>query len=276
MKAGALDDFGERGQLLASTEAVLDYIRYHFRQDQNGQSSLFGSSLQIGKLRLKDSEPLTPQEALAWEKEHLGLYVSAHPLDSYRSVLSSYTPITALGQMQVDQAVTIAGIISKLKKTLTQKNDPMAFFTLQDVSGSIEVLVFPKTMAKTVQFLDVDRVVKVFGKISDKDGERKLIADSIQDLPNDELYHIALSEYEKDKQLVIQVDHLNNPALLQKIKVILENNPGNAPVYLKVGRNGQAQTIRTKTQVRVDNALLESLQALPEIVKIYDNLEENQ
>lgn len=275
VKAGALDDFGERGQLLASTENVLDYIREHFKQDNTGQSSLFGSSLQIGRLKLKECAPLTQDELLIFEKEHLGLFVSAHPLDSYRKVINSYTPITSIGVMSNEQSVTIAGMITQYKRTLTKKNDPMAFFTLQDLSGSIEVLVFPKVMEKTVQYLNPDKIIRVFGKISDRDGERKLIADSIQDLPNDELYSLALSEFEKSKQLVIQISDLNNKPALEEIKGLLTAYPGNTPVYLAVGKTQPEKTIKTRTQVGIDRELVTLLRQIPGVIEISDGLPTN-
>jgi DNA polymerase-3 subunit alpha len=89
VKSGALDAFGERNQLLASTENILDYVREHFKSEEQGQVSLFGTSLNIGKLSLKKVEPASKEDKLAWEKEHLGMYVSAHPLDSYIKVLKS-------------------------------------------------------------------------------------------------------------------------------------------------------------------------------------------
>jgi DNA polymerase III alpha subunit len=97
------------------------------------------------------------EQMLMWEKEHLGLYVSAHPLDSYKQVLSSYTEIIKLPGLAAGTQVILGGLISKFKRTLTKKNDPMAFFTLQDLSGDIEVLVFPKLMAVAVPYLDLDR-----------------------------------------------------------------------------------------------------------------------
>src|ERR1700729_4024416 len=170
--------------------------------------------MQMGKLRLKDSTPATKQEMLLWEKEHLGMYVSAHPLDVYRTVLGSLRNVKSLSLDELGLKVVMGGIISRLKKTLTRKNDPMAFFTLSDLTGNVEVLVFPKIMEKALPFLEDDRIVQVFGRLSDKDEEFKLIAEEIKELPNDEIYGMALSEMEKSKQIVLHMNSLANMEVL--------------------------------------------------------------
>jgi DNA polymerase-3 subunit alpha len=269
VKSGALDRFGERGQLLASTESVLDFLREHFRADTSGQSSLFGTSMQIGKLKLKPALPATDDEKLAWEKEHLGLYVSAHPLDHYQEVLREFNKINTLGPVGFRKTVTLGGIINKFKRTLTKKNDPMAFFTLEDFSGMVEVLVFPTVMAQALPFLGLEKIVQVTGHLSDKDGELKIIAETIKDLPNDELYLLALAEMEKNKQVVI---HMNvtpeKTEILNKIKDIIAANPGNAQVYLNVGSAGGAKLIKTQSQVRVSNNLVAALKSVPEVTMV--------
>ncbi len=273
VKSGAMDSFGERGQLLASTERVLDFLRDHFKQDNYGQNSLFGASLQIGKLKLQDNfTPATKEEKLGWEKEHLGLFVSAHPLDSYADVLKGFTPISSLIASEDGRNVLIGGLISKFKRTLTKKNDPMAFFTLQDLTGNMEVLVFPKIMVQALPFLDLDRVVQVKGRISDKDGERKIIAEEIKDIVSDELYTMALSEMEKHKQIVIHMHNIHNTDALNQIKDLLAANPGNAQVYLNVGEAGAGKTIKTQSQVRISQELLVELRRVPDVVTITDTL----
>jgi DNA polymerase-3 subunit alpha len=268
VKSGSLDRFGERGQLLANTEDVLDFTRQYFKDQNSGQNSLFGKSLQIGKLRLKPSPVATKEEKLAWEKEHLGLYVSSHPLENYREVLSGFRSVKSLSLDELGVNVTMGGIISRLKRTLTRKNDPMAFFTLEDLSGSVEVLVFPKVMEQALQFLENDRIVQVNGRLSDKDEEFKLIADEIKELPNDELYAMALAEMEKNKQVVLHMNRLADKDILNEIKAILQQHPGNAQVFLSVGTGPMAKKIKTQSQVRMSNELISALRSLSDISKV--------
>jgi DNA polymerase III subunit alpha len=271
VKSGALDRFGERGQLLANTERVLDYLREHFRSDNNGQNSLFGSSLQIGKLRLEPAAPATDEEKLAWEKEHLGLYVSAHPLDHYKKVLQSFARIGELTENDNNRVVTLGGIICKYKRTLTKKNDPMAFFTLEDFSGTTEVLVFPKIMPTALPFMDLERIIQVTGRVSDKDGEVKIIADEIRELPNDDLYTMALSEMEKNRQVVIHISNAQDPEVLNRIKNVIVTHPGNAQVYVSIGHNGSARKIKAHSQVRISPDLLSQLRTIPEVSMVSED-----
>lgn len=267
-KAGALDAFGSRGQLLANTEEVLDFMRQHFKDENSGQNSLFGKSLQIGKLKLRQVQPASKDEVLAWEKEILGFYVSAHPLDGYREVLKGFTCVKDLKPDDLGTFQIMGGIISKLKRTLTKKNDPMAFFTLQDLTGSIEVLVFPKTMEKSLPYLVNDKIVQVTGRLSDKDEEFKLIADEIKELPNDELYLMALAEMEKNKAIVLHMNTLANMEALNKIKEILQKYPGNAQVYLSVGVGPGAKKIKTQSVVRISNDLVSDLRTVSEVTMV--------
>ncbi len=264
-KSGGLDAYGERGQLLANTEYVLDFLRNHFKAETSGQNSLFGKTLSVGKLTLKPAHPATTEEKLSWEKEHLGLYVSAHPLDTYQQVLKSFDRVKNFTEESIGRLVTLGGIITKLKRTITKKSEPMAFFSLEDSTGCVEVLVFPKVMQNALPFLAVDNIIQISGRLSDKDGDFKLIADTIQTLPNDELYTMALSEMEKSKQIVIHVKSASTPDTLNRIKDVVVNNPGNAQVYVSMGTGSAAKTIKTRTQVRISDELVTALKQIPEV-----------
>ncbi len=268
VKGGALDRFGERGQLLANTEEVLEFVREHFKDENSGQNSLFGKTMQMGKLKLRQVQPASQDEMLAWEKEHLGMYVTAHPLDHYRQVLKSFKCVKDLNSNDLSTYVTMGGIISRLKRTLTKKNDPMAFFTLQDLTGSIEVLVFPKTMERVLHLMNDDKIVQVSGRISEKEEDLKLIADEIKELPNDELYTMALSEIEKEKSVTLYMDSLANLEALNAIKNTLEQYPGNAQVYLLVGGGANSKRIKTQTQVRLDPQLMVALRKIESVKKV--------
>lgn len=288
-KAGALDEFGERGQLLANTEEVLDFVREHFKSESLGQASLFGKTLQIGSLRLRDVIPATKEEKLVWEKEHLGMYVTAHPLDNRRKVLANMLSIKEVSLNDVSGNAVLGGLITKLKRTITKKSEPMAFFTLQDLSGgSIEVLVFPKAMEKALPYLQDDQVVQVSGRLSSStrkdrksssfaesgeasrydDEELKLIADEIAPLPTDEAYGQALDLAQQSRQLIIHIQAMPNMETLNAIKTVLQKYPGQAQVFLNIGASGAAKTIKTQTKVSVSGGLTLELKKISGIEKV--------
>jgi len=280
VKAGALDAFGERGQLLANTEEVLEFTREHFKAENSGQNSLFGKSMQIGRLKLKEAPQASKEEKMRWEKEHLGMYITCHPLENYRKVLSLLPGIRSLNLEQINNEVTLGGIITRLKRTLTRKNDPMAFFTLEDLTGSVEVLVFPKAMEAALPFLANDKVVQVRGRLSSSSRpipgrentevgeELKLIAENIRELPSDDLYEMALSEIEKNKQIVLHMKSISDRDSLNAIKDILKKYPGNAQVYLSVGVGPSAKKIKTQTQVRIADELIKELRAIQQVTMV--------
>jgi DNA polymerase-3 subunit alpha len=268
VKAGALDSFGERGNLLSNTEVVLEYIRENFKAQNLGQDSLFGSAMRIGKLSLKIFPKATDEQILLWEKEILGMYVSSHPLAKYKKVLGSLKSIKSFELDQVGSQVVLGGIISRLKRTMTKKNDPMAFFKLEDLTGSLEVLVFPKVMEKALPYLENDRIVQVSGRLSDKDEEFKLIAEEIKELPSDELYGMALSEMEKTQKLTLHMNTLANMEVLNEIKNILQKFPGQVQVYLSVGVGMNAKLIKTQSLVSVSGELVNELRQVLEIAKV--------
>lgn len=268
VKSGALDRYEERGKLIANTEYVLDYMRGKAKHELDAPNSLFGNTLPLGKLKLKDASPASPEEKLIWEKEHLGMYVSSHPLEQYKTVLKSVAPIRELTEELDGQNVTVGGLVAKLKRTMTKKNEPMAFFTLEDLTGHLEVLVFPKLMPQVVHLMAVDKVLQVSGKLNERDGELTIIADSVIELPNDDTYHLALGEIEKEKQVVIRMRHMAGDQSLHKIKEILEARPGNAPVYLTFGSGTAVQTIKTKTMVRISEDLFLELKKIPEVAQV--------
>ncbi len=189
VKSGALDRFGERNQMLAATEVVLEFARAEQKQAQSGQAQLLagaaGSSLE---LVLKDVPPATEQEKLSWEKELLGLYVSAHPLKQHRETLQKYCrPVGRITTADENSYVTVGGIITRIQNILTKKGDPMCFADLEDESGKIELVIFPNVYNEFKSLLAVDQIVVLRGKISDKDGEPKLLADALKAIGDETL-----------------------------------------------------------------------------------------
>ncbi|MBX4205480.1 MAG: DNA polymerase III subunit alpha, partial [Candidatus Doudnabacteria bacterium] len=186
-KSGALDTFGERGQLLANTENILEFARAHNRELNSNQTSLFGSlpASQM-RLRLREVEPATKKEKLAWEKELLGLYVTAHPLDEFGAILQNTTPIGKLAESPRRGTIRIAGVITKVQQILTKKGDQMAFADVEDKTGTVEVLFFPTTYAKFKDQILEERIFIFEGKVNDKDGTPKFLVDEITDITQNE------------------------------------------------------------------------------------------
>ena len=192
IKSGAFDDMGDRSDLLFNLDSITAFASKLQKEAASGQTNLFGmlgddaasvqSILSLQKAPVKHDD----KERLMWERELLGLYISAHPLDRYETYLSEQTqPLTQLVPEYDSRMMTVGGIISTVRTIVTKSGSKMAFVGIEDKFGEGEIIVFPNLYEKVGAKLIQDTVIRVSGKNSarDRDGnlgsESKLIADDI-------------------------------------------------------------------------------------------------
>ena len=193
IKSGAFDDMGDRSDLLFNLDSITSFASKLQKEAASGQTNLFGmlggddaasvqSTLHLQKAPVKHDD----KERLMWERELLGLYISAHPLDRYETYLSEQTqPLTQLVPEYDSRMMTVGGIISTARTIVTKSGSKMAFVGIEDKFGEGEIIVFPNLYEKVGAKLVQDAVIRVSGKNSarDRDGnlgnESKLIADDI-------------------------------------------------------------------------------------------------
>ncbi len=183
IKCGALDIFGERNQLLAGTERILSLTREIQKAKKDGQISLFSDQTKIEtpSLKLPEIEPADKKDILSWEKELLGLYVSEHPLKDYQNRLVKIAyPCQSLSKKEVGRKIKIGGVINKIQKVNTKNGQPMLFVELEDMTGRIEVLVFPSILEQTATIWQEEKIVLVSGRLSDRDENLKIICDNVK------------------------------------------------------------------------------------------------
>ena len=180
---GALDDFGERGQLAANIETLLTYHREHMKAPSN-QSSLFGAfAMTKMPLKLQTSPAATMDQKLAWEKELLGLYVSGHPLDKHKDKLKNHKTSIKHAKEHLRGAKTvIAGFVETLQSILTKNGEKMAFLRLVDFSGEIEVVAFPRVLKEHETILSPGSCVMLKGRVSDRNGQPSFVVDNVKSL----------------------------------------------------------------------------------------------
>jgi len=178
IKSGALDSFGERGQLLSNMERLLEFNKDIAKNKDSRQVSLF-ADLPLAaapRLSLRDSAPAESSEKLAWEKELLGLYISAHPYNVFRPYLNGYIrPLGQLAGAKGDDRVITAGVVASAKKILTRQGDAMLFVKMEDSINSIEFVVFPRVLKEKPDLWLPGNALLVDGKLSEKDQEVKVL-----------------------------------------------------------------------------------------------------
>ncbi len=187
IKAGAMDEFGERGIMLANVENMLTYSKEAGKMSEN-QDSLFGAYItemgDVNNFKLQEAPAALPLEKLGWERELLGLYLSGHPLDKFKKIIDekNYSIKNIKTEPKEGKEVTVAGIIEEVREITTKKGDPMAFVKLSDYFETLETVVFPKTMAQLKSLLIKDKCVAIKGKVSLRNGEVTLIVDKMKEL----------------------------------------------------------------------------------------------
>jgi len=183
IKCGALDDFGERNQLLSSLDQMLNLAREIQKAKENGQVSLFAGqeTESLPSLKLAQASPASKKDYLSWEKELLGLYLSEHPLKDYQKRLTKLvSSCQNLSREQIGRRVKVGGIINKIQKVNTRSGQLMLFVEIEDMTGRIETLVFPNTLEQTATAWQEERIVLVGGRLSDRDGNLKILCDSVK------------------------------------------------------------------------------------------------
>ena len=181
-KCGALDSLGtERNNILHNIETVLKFSSVLKKQQNSNQIGLFGSVVSTAALRLEETDSASSKERLTWERELLGLYISDHPLNSYKAQFTSANtlPIKDIVATQSERKrLTAGGIITQVKRIITKTGKPMLFAKIEDLNDTMEVIVFPDTLAKDNNVWEEDTVVLITGRMSHRNGESKLICDT--------------------------------------------------------------------------------------------------
>lgn len=184
IKCGALDNLGERGQMLFNIENLLAFNKEEVQKDQNQDSLLGLISQEDHQIYLEVSEPAKKEDMLAWEKELLGLYISGHPLDKWTSVLSKDGKnIKSIKENSSDGvSLVIACVIDEVRTIMTKKGDKMAFVKVSDLSDSADLVIFPKAFTEYKEKLESDKPLMLKCTVSRRDGEFSAIIEKIKDL----------------------------------------------------------------------------------------------
>jgi len=265
IKTGAFDRFENREKLLHNLEKLLKFN--HDQVEAGNKINLFTSSGLSGTQSVLKLEPApeTDQSARCqWEKDLLGLYLSEHPLDKLKSSLpTDRTMLSSLGSLHEDTVIKTAGSVQKIKRTITKNNEAMLFATLADESGSVELLVFPKTLEKTKNIWVEDALILVNGKISHKDGNPKIICNSVAPLKIKQEKSKTTAPAESSKKITPNnylTIRLKNTKLelLADLQTILQKSSGDTEVYIVAG----GKKMKIKSAVTVNQEFLRALENL--------------
>lgn len=279
IKSGAFDQFGDRSDLLFSLEAIIEFAQKVQKEAVSGQSDLFclmgDSSTPDGALAAINMKPApqkhSDKEKLLWERELLGLYLSAHPLDRYEGYFrESGEPLNTIQTERDGQNIKVCGITNSIRVINTKRGDKMAFAQIEDQTGESELIIFPRLYAEIADKLQQDTFVIATGRISGKSvggqpiPDAKIIVEKIHFITDEEInsykptgksygskatsdkqYHheeessITKTAKAKQQNKTIHI-HIKDPDDTDKLshaKDVLVANPGDANIILVLGEN---------------------------------------
>ncbi len=266
IKAGAMDSLGaNRKQLMCGYSQILDRLQRN-KNAMAGQMSLFDFATEDTRSQFEATLPKVPEydkdELLQFEKEVLGIYVSGHPLEPYLGLIEKHATRrttdfyideeSGFPVVQDRENVTLCGMVSDRKIKFTKHDQAMAFITLEDLVGSVEVIVFPKTYERAQQLLNEDAKVMISGHASvEEEKDAKLIADKVT----------GFEEIPRTLWLRFQTMDAYT-AVEQSLLSRLADAPGHDTVRIFVAEGRQVKTLPPNYAVTADRELLSILAEL--------------
>ena len=266
IKVGAFDLFeGSRSQYLAIYLILYDKLSAKRRRELDGQLDLFSLGMQEEEKifdDLPDIEEISERLKLLMEKELLGVYVSGHPLQEYIDVIKSNAEyeISMLNQqddeteeylMTDNKEVKIAGIINKITLKLTKTNNMMAFVNLEDMTGELELVIFPGVYERFKKLLEEDEIIWVKGKTNVKEDEGcKVLVSEIK----------KLESLKQDIKMTLEIDSIKDKNLLENLEKILRMYEGSEKLQIKSKDDKKIR--QPKIKVRICDELINNLKLL--------------
>jgi DNA polymerase-3 subunit alpha len=259
IKAGAFDSMGHtRRGLIEVCHQIVDTTLDRRRAEEAGQYSLFGggdSEVTDVPRDVADHE-WDKKVRLAFEKEMLGLYISDHPLLGIDKMLAQMTdtPIPGLWDRDDRSQATIAGVIGSINRRYTRKGDPMVYFSVEDLQGSVEAVAFPKTVAEHGPMIREDAIVVMRGRVDHRGDDVKFIVQSITE-----------PEMTEDLTVRVRVSASRlSTSVVENLKLVLTNHPGSAPVFIHMTSDGGEKVLRVGAEHNVEprSALFAELREL--------------
>jgi DNA polymerase-3 subunit alpha len=254
VKAGALDSIrcggdrsvrARRACLFAAVDKAIENGGRHQRDRDKGQSQLFGGTTDDGReeqVPLPDAPPWTEAQQLAYEKEALGFYMSGHPLERHADEMKLFGA-RRLAELTASEAdVWVGGVISGLRPLKTKKGDRMAVFMLEDIAGSLEVVVFPETFSRHASLIEADAMLLVRGKFEKDDESARIVAT--------ELLPIAALRERTTREVIIHLAGASQGrTTFEQLAELLARHRGDRRVLLELDVKGQDRPLRVRSEV---------------------------
>lgn len=259
--SGAMDELGpHRAAMMAGLETAMAYGSALQKERESGQSTLFGETgdSSISRPRLPEKPPWSEMEVLSKEKDSLGYWISGHPIDPQKHIFECFvdTSLSELSKLPDGRKVVVGGVLTKVKIQTSSRGNLFGVLTLEDYSGSGEILIFADVVEKRRMVLAEGKTVVVFGTTSTREGEKPKIK-------GENLTLLEAAPLEFPTALSITLDQDIDEDLPEIVAQRLAENPGDSEVRISLTGNGRRTVFRsTKLKVRPDRDLISSLRKL--------------
>jgi len=246
IKAGAFGSLCNRCQAMRILDQAIELAQNRQKDQQSGQISLFDIDTGIDQgLAMPEVPEFAESEILKMEKEYMGIYLTAHPLFAVQEILKNNTSSDILSCLESseEKKVILGGIINSFRQTITKRGEMMASFQLEDLSGTIEVLVFPRVFSEVVK-LDNDQIVLIHGRYNVNEEEKKIFAEKVvlveeylsgKNTAKSQVSATLGKKTEVNKEergkLFLKLENKQKEQIMKKVLKVLSMYHGDSPVY---------------------------------------------
>ncbi len=267
IKVGAMDEFGNRAAMLLSLDEIREKSIVDQRRKLQGQTTLFEaipadeSSLKVGE-KLADVEEFPKAELLAMEKQLLGFYLTEHPMAKTLDEMASQAThkiYELSADIHTGRTVTLTGMLSNIRKVMTKRSQQeMAFAMLEDGSGKIDLVVFPKLFATTREIWLEDKPILVKGTLDNREDRLSLIVEQVHTQLSGQLK----SHSSESGEEVIEVPLGTSRDKLKQLSSLLKKSPGNVKVKIRLANGSQPKTLILPYTVNFTQDLREQIEEI--------------
>jgi DNA polymerase III subunit alpha len=255
IKCGAMDSLGERSALLSVLDHAIHAAQSRQKAAERGQTDLFaslGDAAPALELTIPDAPPVPESTALQWEKEHLGLYLSSHPLKAFADRIRDrgFIQVAEITDEAEGEQVEIIGLVNSVRKINTRSNRTMAVVEFEDMTGSIEVVFFPDSYDDAFELLEVDQALRLSAKVDKRNDSLQLLCQSASALdlePQTPPEPVRFNEVLVSLPITENLD--SDVELMRRLRTVLEEFPGDDRLVIKLPQNGRDVVLRSSMSI---------------------------
>lgn len=257
--AGAFDEFNEdRAVLLATLDVAIEHAQLIQPMDSPSVEDLFIGDDFFPKPKYAQAEPMSMEDKLQFEKEVIGFYLSAHPIEQYKQLFEQEGALPIVRLSAGSRSVSVGVFVNEVKVIRTKKGENMAFVHCSDNSGEIEGVLFPTSYRRYSTLLEKGAILYLSGNAEERNGRKQLIVNQVYSLEEVEEWQV-----EREKTLYIKIPEVPDEHLiLEDIHRLISFSKGNVPVVLHYEKNRQTVKLHGRSAVKPAESLLEELRKL--------------